>query len=122
MALIVSACSSKYRPAYIYYVVEVINNSDQTLSDVKVTLTGFDRTIDCGDITALQVCYEGFGKRRYYYEPIRIEWTDGSGAAQANEYVIEPAATYSTGVPMRAVIDVSENGEMTAYFVQETVF
>lgn len=120
--LLLSACATTYQPSYIYYRVEVVNNSNETLSDVKVTMTGFGRSLDCGDIAPLRNCYRSFGKRRYINEPIKVDWAFAGGPSQNNEFVIVPPATYSTGVPMRAVIDVSPEGEMTAYFEQETVF
>lgn len=119
--LALSACASKYRPLHIYYLVEVENNSSEALSDVTVTLTGIDRRIDCGDIAPLRICYQGIGKRRYDYYPIRIDWTSASGTSESREFVIDVPATYATGIPLRAVIDISAEGEMTAYFEQDTV-
>ncbi len=120
--LLLSACATTYQPSHIYYQFEVVNNSDQTLSDVRVTLTGVGRSFDCGDIGPLRNCFRGFGKRRYVDEPIKVDWAYAGGSRQSSEFVIVPPSTYATGIPMRAMIDVSPEGEMTAYFKQYSPF
>ena len=122
MMLILSACATGYQQAYIYYRFEVVNNSNETLSDVKVTLTSVNRSYDCGDIAPLRICSQGFGKRRYVDDPILVDWSFAGGARQSSEFVIEAPATYATGIPMKAMIEVSPEGEMTAYFKQYSSF
>lgn len=121
LALLASACATSFEPTYIYSEVLVVNNSSEVLSDVRVTLTGIDRRFDCGDIVALGVCSKRFGKRRYQYEPLLIEWAAGGGPRRSDELVIEVPLTFSTGAALRAVLAVSETGVMTAYFEQESL-
>lgn len=120
--LLLTACAGKYQPSYIYSQVEVNNNSNETLAGVSVELTGVGRTFDCGDIGPLRNCFFGAGKRRYVDGPIEVDWAYAGGPNQSSEFVIVPPADYATGVPLRVVIDVSPEGEMTAYFRQYSVF
>ena len=119
--LAASACATGYQPAYIYSELLVVNNSGEVLDDVRVTLTGIDRSFDCGDVVALGVCSKRFGKRRYQYEPLVIEWAAGGGPRRSDEFVIDVPLTFSPGAALRAVLAVSETGVMTAYFEQESL-
>ncbi len=115
------ACATGYKSPHIYYELQVVNNSDQVLGDVRVTLTGIGRSFECGDVAALGICFNRFGKRRYDYQPVRVEWTAGSGDRRNDEFVIDVPATFSSGAALRAVLAVSESGEMSAYFEQDSL-
>ncbi len=120
-ALAASACATGFQPSYIYSEVLVENNSSEVLGDVRVTLSGIDRGFDCGDVAPLGVCFNRFGKRRYQNEAIRVEWALGGGPRQSSEFVIDVPLTFASGVTLRAVLAVSETGEMTAYFEQDSL-
>lgn len=120
LALLATGCSSTYKPNYIYSEIRVVNNSRELLQEVTVTVPSTGRTLSCGNIAPLGICSNRFGKRRYEYNPIRIDWAFGNSAGQTDEFVVPVPATFSTGLAMRAVIAISEQGEISAYFKQES--
>ena len=117
--LIVSACASTHRPSYIYNEVLVINNSNELLREVTITVPSTGRSFGCGNVAPLGICANRFGKRPYQYNPIQVEWTYGNTQRKSDEFVIEVPAYFSPGNSMRAVFDVSAEGDMSAYFDQD---
>lgn len=119
-ALLVSACATTYRPSHIYSEVLVNNNSNELLSEVTISVPSTGLSFSCGNVAPLGICANRFGKRRYQYSPIQVEWTYGNTQRKTEEFVIEVPAYFTTGNTLRAVFDVSAEGEMSAYFEQDT--
>ena len=118
-ALLVTACATNYRPTYMVYEIEVVNNSREMIQQVTVTVPDTGRTFRCGNIAPLGLCSNSMGKRRYEYNPIKIDWVFCNTPGQTEEFVMDVPSYFSTGVPLRAVLAFSPEGELSAYFEQE---
>jgi hypothetical protein len=102
--------------------IAVVNNSREMIQQVTVSVPDTGATFSCGNIAPLGLCSNRMGKRRYEYNPIKIDWVFGNTAGQTKEFVIDVPSYFSTGVPLRAEIAFSPEGELSAYFEQETPF
>ena len=122
IVLVISACSTSYKPMYMYNEILVVNNSRELLQEVTITVPGTVRTFSCGNIAPLGICSNRFGNRRYEYNPIRIAWVFGNNARQTEEFVVPVPATFGTGLSLRGVLAISPEGQLSAYFQQETPF
>jgi len=123
LALLLTACaSSGYRPAYTINEIQVINNSREMIRQVTVSVPSTGATFSCGNIAPLGICSTRIGNRRYEYNPIKIDWVFGNTAGQTEDFVIDVPSYFSTGVPLRAELAFSPEGELSAYFDQETPF
>ena len=100
--------------------IRVVNNSREMIQQVTVSVLSTGATFSCGNVAPLGICSNRIGKRRYEYNPIKIDWVFGNSAGQTEEFVIEVPAYFSTGVPLRAELAFSPKGELSAYFEQET--
>lgn len=122
-ALLLTACAStEYRPSYMIDEIQVINNSREMIQQVTVSVPSTGATFGCGNIAPFGICSNRMDKRRYEYNPIKIDWVFGNTSGQTEEFVIDVPAYFSTGVPLRAVLAFSPEGELSAYFEQETPF
>jgi hypothetical protein len=119
-ALLVSACATSYQPSYIYSEILVVNNSRELIQDVTISVPKTGRVFSCGNIAPLGVCSNRFGKRRYNFDPIKIDWGFGNEARQTEEFVVPVPAYFSTGVVLKGVLEISPQGDLKAYFDQDT--
>ena len=119
-AVFVTACASNYKPMYMVSEIQVVNHSNEMIQEVTLRVPDTGRTFSCGNIAPYGLCSNRIGKRRYDYNPIQIDWVFGNKPGQTEEFVIDVPSYYSTGVPMRAVLAFSPEGELSAYFKQET--
>ncbi len=115
----IAACAGTSRPEYQINEVLVVNNSRAVLNDVRITVPSTGRSFTCGSVAPLGICGNRFGKRRYEYRPIRIEWRYGDRSRRSDEFVVPVPATFYTGVPLRAVLSVSPDGAIETYFEQD---
>lgn len=102
--------------------IQVVNNSREMIQQVTVSVPSTGATFGCGNIAPFGICSNRMDKRRYEYNPIKIDWVFGNTSGQTEEFVIDVPAYFSTGVPLRAVLAFSPEGELSAYFEQETPF
>ena len=100
--------------------IQVINNSREMIQQVTVSVPSTGATFGCGNIAPFGICSNRMGKRRYEYNPIKIDWVFGNTAGQTEEFVIDVPAYFATGVPLRAMLAFSPEGVLSAYFEQET--
>ena len=121
IVLVVSACSTSYKPMYMYNEIIVVNNSRELLQEVTINAPGTGRTFSCGNIAPLGICSNQFDNRRYEYNPIRIAWAFGNSTQQTEEFVVPVPDSFATGVPLKGVLAVSPEGQMSAYFQHETL-
>lgn len=119
--LLASACATKYQPSYMYNEILVVNNSRELLQEVTITASGTGRTFSCGNIAPLGICSNQFENRRYQYNPIQISWVFGNFAQQTEEFVVPVPDSFATEVPLKGVLAISREGQMAAYFQQETL-
>jgi hypothetical protein len=118
--LLLTGCASgpdKIQP-YTFNEVQVLNNSSKPIHNMTVTLTDSGITINCGDIVALGLCSERFGRTAYNQAPIIIDWTFGDNERQIDEIEISVPAYNSPGNPLYAVLEISPAGALNAYMVQ----
>ena len=118
--LLLSACATGYNPTYHYNEILVVNNSKQLIQDVTISASETGRQFSCGNIAPLGICSDKFPNRRYEQSPVQITWVFGSSARQTREFVLEVPATMSIELPLRGVLAISPNGNISAYFEQET--
>ncbi len=118
--LAVTACASNSRPEYKINEILLVNNSRELLREVTVSVPSTGRSFGCGSVAPLGICGNRIPRRRYEYNPIRVEWTFGNRSRSTDEFVIPVPATFYTGLPLRAVLAVSPDGSIEAYFEQDT--
>ena len=118
-AFLLTACVSgpNNGPSFTYSEIEVINNSDETIQGMTITVT--DRVTDCGDIVALGICSERFGRRNYTQAPFVVEWTFGNKPRQTDEIDIAVPAYNAPGNPLYVEFEISPEGALSASLVQK---
>jgi hypothetical protein len=115
-----SACATSYNPSYSYDEVLIVNNSKELIQDVTISSSETGRSFSCGNIAPLGICSDKFPPRRYEQTPIQISWVFGGAPKQSEEFVIKVPATMVTGLPLRGVLEISPEGEISTHFDQET--
>lgn len=120
--ILLSACATSYNPTYYYNEILIINNSRELIRDVTISASETGRQFSCGNVAPLGICSDKFPRRRYEQNPIQINWVFGGRARQTNEFVLGVPATISTGRPLRGVLVISPEGDVSAYFEQVTLF
>lgn len=120
--LLLSACAtgSNYAPTYTYNEFRVINNSKELIKNVTVKSADTDSVLQCESIAPLGICQQRFAPRRYKEGPFSIDWVFGDSVRQANEVGVEVPAYNSPGVPLRAVLEISPEGAIKAYFRRDS--
>jgi hypothetical protein len=120
--LVLSACSTgkNHGPTYSYNELQVVNNSQQQIRDMTISVPDTDSVYDCGNIAALGICSKRFGRQRYTQAPFSVAWTFGSGERQTDEIAIKIPAYSSPGIPLLAMLEISAEGVISAYFEQLT--
>jgi hypothetical protein len=121
-ALLLSACAtgSNREPSYSYSEFQVINNSNKSIRNLTVRSAESGDVFSCENIAPLGICQERFALRRYKKGAFSVDWVFGDSARQTNEVGIEVPAYNSPGVPLSAVLEISPEGTMSAYFKQES--
>ena len=118
-ALMLSACASgpSNGPAFTYSEIEVNNNSTESIQNMIITVAG--RITECGDIVALGICSERFGRRNYTQAPFIVDWTFGDKPRQTDQIEIAVPAYSSPGNPLYVELEISPEGTISAALVQK---
>ena len=122
IACLITACATNYQPTYYYNEIRVINNSSQILRNLSIRVPATGGEFSCGNVAPRGLCSNRFGKRKYHYNPIQIEWGYGDNPERTQEFTVPVPATFTLGVSIQGVVEVNDNGEMRAYFEQETMY
>lgn len=124
VVLVLSACASgkNLGPTYTYNELLVVNNSQQPIRGLTISVADGNHVYSCDDIAALRVCSKRFGRHRYTQAPFSVAWAFGNNERQTNEVEIKVPAYSSTGIALRAVFEISPQGTISAYFEQITPF
>jgi hypothetical protein len=122
VALLLSACAagSNYEPNYTYNEILIINNSKELIKEVSISSAAIGRSFSCGNIAPLGICSNKTGKRRYKEGPLQIDWVFGNRARQTDEFTLAVPAYFQPGLPLRGVLEISPQGEISAYFEQDS--
>ena len=119
---LLTACATTHQPAYYYNEIRVLNNSSQILRNLSIRVPATGGEFTCGNIAPRGLCSNRFGARKYQYNPIQIEWTYGNGPVRTQDFTVPIPATFSLGLKIQGVVEVSDTGEMQVYFEQESGF
>ena len=118
-SLLVACASGPNRgPAYTYNEIEVTNNSNETIRNMTLSVSG--NVIKCGDIAALGICSERFGRKNYTQAPVVIDWAFGNKPRQTDEIDIVVPAYNAPGNPLNIAIEVSPEGTISVSLIQKT--
>lgn len=122
VALLLSACAtgSNYAPAYTYNEILIINNSKELIQEVTISSAATGRSFSCGNIAPLGICSTKMAPRRYGNNLLRIDWVFGNRARQTDELSLAVPAYFQPGLPLRGVLEISPQGEISAYFEQDS--
>jgi hypothetical protein len=120
VALLLSACAtgSNHAPTYVYNEIQVINNSKESIQTLTLRTADSGDIFSCENIAALGVCSDRFARRKYKEGAFSVDWEFGGSDRQTNEVGIEVPAYNSPGVPLIVVLEISEQGALSAYFKQ----
>ena len=118
-AFMLSACASGpgNGPAFTYSEIRVNNNSNEPIQNMIITVAG--RVTECGDIVALGICSERFGRRRYTQATFIVDWTFGNRPRQTDEIEIAVPAYNASGNPLYVAFDISAEGRISASLIQK---
>jgi len=122
VALLLSACAtgSNHAPTYVYNEIQVINNSKEPIQKLALRTADSGDIFSCENIAALGVCSDRFARRQYKEGVFSVDWVFGGSDRQTNEVGIEVPAYNSPGIPLIVVLEISEQGVLSAYFKQIT--
>ena len=118
-AFMLSACASgpNSGPGFTYSEIEVINNSNEPIQNMTMTVAG--AVTECGDIVALGICSERFGRRNYTQAPFIVDWTFGNEPRQTDEIEIAVPAYSAPGNPLYVELEISPEGTISASLIQK---
>jgi hypothetical protein len=121
-ALLLSACAagSKYEPNYTYNEILIVNNSKELITDVSISSVATGYSFSCANIAPLGICLNRTPRRRYQKSPLQIDWVFGNSARKTDEISLAVPAYFQTGLPLRAVLEISPQGEISAHFEQDS--
>ena len=122
LALLLSACAagSKYEPTYTYNEILIVNNSKELIQEVSISSAATGRSFSCGNIAPLGICSNKTGKRSFKESPFRVDWVFGNNARRTDELSPAVPAYYQPGLPLRVVLEISPQGEISAHFEQDS--
>jgi hypothetical protein len=118
-AFMLSACVSgpSNGPGFTYSEIEVSNNSNEPIQNMTITVAG--TVTECGDIVALGICSERFGRRKYTQAPFIVDWTFGNKPRQTNEIEIPVPAYNAPGNPLYVALEISAEGTPSSSLIQK---
>ena len=116
--LVLSACAGGYTPQYQIKEIKIVNNSNQPLRDVSIRAS--QRVLDCAEVAPLGICSDRFGRRKFHQHSIEVEWMPGDGPRRSESLPVDVPATFSTGLPLSAEIQVDPQGGISVRYRQES--
>jgi hypothetical protein len=118
---LLSACASGpgNGPHYTYSKIEVANNSEELIQQLTITMTDSGAVTECGDIVALGLCSERFGRRSYNQTPFVVDWTFGGKPRQADVIELVVPAYNAPGNALYVELEISPEGMISASLVQK---
>lgn len=124
VALLLSACAtgSNHAPKYTYNEIMVINNSQESIQNLKISSVDSSNFFSCENIAALGVCLDRFSPRRYKEGAFGVDWVFGDSVRQTSEVGIGVPAYFTSGLALRVVLTISPEGTLSTSFEQETKF
>jgi len=119
---LITACASSgnYAPIYTYDEFLVNNNSNQPIPSLKVTFSDSEPGLSCENIAALGICTVRFANRRYMESPFSVDWAFGNNPSRVDELNLKVPAYFTLGPPLRMVLEISPQGEISAHFEKES--
>ena len=117
-AIVLSGCAGTYNPRYYIDEIEIVNNTREPVRDISVRAN--DRVFGCDNIAPLGICSNRFGRRSFEPGPIEVDWMLGNGARQSRSLTPGVPATFSTGLPLRGVVEFDPEGNIDARYEQES--
>ena len=120
--LSVACVSNGYHPRYIFDQLQVVNFTETTITNVNLQIGGSDRAVSCDKVAKNAVCNKFIGKRRYPQQVNEVRWTHGDGTQKSHRFSPKIAAYYDTGLPLRLMVEVHDDGSTKAYFEQDGEF
>ncbi len=122
VALLLSACATgtDHGPRYTYNEILIVNNSKELIQNVTISSAETGRVFSCDNIAPLGICSNRTGRRPYEESLLQIDWVFGNRARQTDEMMLAVPAYFEPGLPLRGVLEISPQGEISAYFKQKT--
>ena len=118
--LVLAGCATgSYSPFYFYNEVHVHNLSGGSIADVNVVVGQNGRSFYCDQVNQNALCDDRFGKRRYYQDGIELSWTHPDGSRKTETMNPNIPIYFVSGVPLRVIIEVLEDGSVKPYFEQD---
>lgn len=122
LGLLVASCATGYNPRFYYSNIEVANLSGADISNVEVQIGVDGRNLRCDSVASNALCQERLGKRPYpEQDGLRLSWQDAEGNSQSQQLQPSIPATMSTGIALGVMLDINEDGNVKAWFKQDTL-
>jgi len=115
---ILSACAAINKSGYYYNEIVIHNKSSQKLTDVRIKVKKTQAVFSCNVILSGRTCSNKFPKRKYLGNSIQVSWTYLGRNNKSEQFILNLPKGLNEHVPLRGVLDVTQNGKVVAYLEQ----
>ena len=114
-----TACAAGYNPRYYFNEVQVVNLTGATIMDVSWQVVNSPKALSCPEVAKFAMCADRFPNRRYPQQGIELSWRHADGSRKSNMPNPPVPAYVFTSVPLRVVMELSEDGSVKAFYEQD---
>jgi hypothetical protein len=113
------ACATPYVPRVLYSYIEIVNHTDDTITNVELQVGADGRNLRCDTLTKNRICHDRFGPLRYPHQTIDVSWQDSAGELQSRQLDSKVPAWVNSGTSQRLLIRIEEDGSVEVEFVPD---
>jgi len=116
---LMTACAISYNPSYSFNEVQVVNLTGATITDVRWQVINTSKALSCPEVAKFAMCADRFPYRRYPQQGIELSWNHVDGSRKSNMPNPPVPAYFLTSFPLRIVMELSEDGNVKAFYEQD---
>jgi len=116
---LMTACAISYNPSYSFNEVQVVNLTGATITDVRWQVINTSKALSCPEVAKFAMCADRFPYRRYPQQGIELSWNHADGSRKSNMPNPPVPAYFLTSFPLRIVMELSEDGNVKAFYEQD---
>jgi len=116
---LMTACAISYNPSYSFNEVQVVNLTGATITDVRWQVINSSKALSCPEVAKFAMCADRFPYRRYPQQGIELSWNHVDGSRKSNMPNPPVPAYFLTSFPLRIVMELSEDGNVKAFYEQD---
>ena len=100
--------------------MQVVNLSGATISDVSWRVVDSGKNLECAEVAKFAMCADRFVKKIYPKQGVSLAWTDADGNRKTASPSPHVEAFFSTGFPLRVVLEINADGTVEMFYEQDT--